>query len=116
MVMDKLEELSRNFEASVPADLYAERSLPSDCIRLFCIIKQLQHPKTLFCTATNKTLGYYAGVAPRTINRHLKLLREAGFLSVKLEVKDNGAERKFYRFLHVSNERIDTCREIVRDF
>ena len=116
MMMDKLEELPRNFEVSVPADLYADRSLPSDCVRLFCIIKQLQHPKTLFCTATNKTLAQYAGIASSTIQKHLKLLREAGFLTVKLEVKDNGIERKFYRFLHVSNDRIDKCREIVRNF
>ena len=109
-------QLSGNFEASVPSDLYAERSLPSDCIRLFCIIKQLHHPQKKFCTATNKTLGDYAGVAPRTIGKYLKLLREAGFLSVRLEVKGDGAERKFYRFLHVSNDRIDTCREIARNF
>jgi hypothetical protein len=102
--------LSGNFEASVPSLLYA--SLPSDCVKLFCIIKQLQHPRTLLCTATNKTLGNYAGVAPRTIGKYLKLLREAGFLMVKLEVKDGN----FYRFLHVSNDRIDTCREIVRNF
>ena len=106
--------LSGNFEASVPSLLYA--SLPSDCVKLFCIIKQLQHPKTLFCTATNKTLGDYAGVCGKTVKKHLKLLREAGFLSVRLEVKGEGAERKFYRFLHASNERIDTCREIVRNF
>ena len=105
-------QLSGNFEASVPSDLYTERSLPSDCIRLFCIIKQLHHPQKKFCTASNKTLGDYAGVAPRTIGKYLKLLREAGFLSVKLEVKDGN----FYRFLHVSNDRIDTCREIVRNF
>ena len=110
-MMDKLEELSRDFEVSVPAGLYAECSLPSGCVKLFCIIKQLQHPKTLFCTATNKTLGDYANVAPATIRRYLKLLREAGFLSIRLEVKDDGIERKFYRFLHVSNDRIDTCRE-----
>lgn len=109
-------QLSGNFEASVPSDLYAECSLPSDCIRLFCIIKQLHHPQKKFCTATNKTLGSYAGVAPRTIGKYLKLLREAGFLSVRLEVKGDGVERKFYRFLHVSNDRIDTCREIVRNF
>ena len=109
-----LKQLSENFEASVPSLLYA--SLPSGCVKLFCIIKQLHNPKTLLCTATNKTLGYYAGVAPSTIQKHLKLLREAGFLSVKLEVKDEGAERKFYRFLHVSNDRIDTCREIVKNF
>ena len=109
-------QLSGNFEASVPSDLYTERSLPSDCIRLFCIIKQLHHPQKKFCTATNKTLGDYAGVAPRTIGKYLKLLREAGFLSVRLEVKREGAERKFYSFLHVSNDRIDTCREIVRNF
>lgn len=108
--------LSRNFEASVPADLYAETKIPEGCVRLFCIIKQLHNAKTKFCTATNKTLGDYAGVAPRTIGKYLKLLREAGFLSVKLEVKGEGAERKFYRFLHVSNDRIDTCREIVRNF
>ena len=109
-------QLSGNFEASVPSDLYTERSLPSDCIRLFCIFMQLHHPQKKFCTATNKTLGDYAGVAPRTIGKYLKLLREAGFLSVRLEVKREGAERKFYRFLHVSNDRIDTCREIVRNF
>lgn len=107
-------QLSGNFEASVPSLLYA--SLPSDCVKLFCIIKQLHNPKTLFCTATNKTLGGYAGIAPSTVRKHLKLLREAGFLSVKLEVKSEGAERKFYRFLHVSNERVDTCREIVKNF
>lgn len=106
--------LSGNFEASVPSLLYA--SLPSDCVKLFCIIKQLQHPKTLFCTATNETLGYYAGVALSTVRKHLKLLREAGFLSVRLEVKGDEHNRKFYRFLHVSNDRIDTCREIVRNF
>ena len=106
--------LSWNFEASVPSLLYT--SLPSDCVKLFCIIKQLQHPKTLFCTATNKTLGDYANIAPRTIQKHLKLLREAGFLSIKLEVKECGIERKFYRFLHVSNDRIDISREIVRNF
>ena len=106
--------LSGNFEASVPSLLYA--SLSSDCVKLFCIIKQLQHPKTLFCTATNKTLGDYAGVCGKTVKKHLKILREAGFLSVRLEVKGEGAERKFYRFLHASNERIDTCREIVRNF
>lgn len=106
--------LSRNFEASVPSLLYA--SLPSVCVKLFCIIKQLHSPKTLFCTATNKTLGHYAGVAPRTIGKYLKILREAGFLSVRLEVKNEGSEQKFYRFLHVSNERIDTCREIVKNF
>lgn len=116
MMMDKLEELSRDFEVSVPAGLYAERSLPSDCVKLFCIIKQLQHPQTLFCTATNKTLGHYAGVAPSTIQKYLKLLREAGFLSVRLEVKGDGCDRKFYRFLHVSSDRIDTCRDIVRVF
>lgn len=107
-------QLSGNFEASVPSLLYA--SLPSDCVKLFCIIKQLQNPKTLFCTATNETLGHYAGVAPSTVRKHLKLLREAGFLSVRLEVEGDGSERKFYRFLHVSNDRIDTCREIVRNF
>ena len=108
--------LSRNFDVSVPADLYAEYTLPSDCIRLFCIIKQLHHPQTKFCTATNETLGYYAGVAPRTVRKYLKLLREAGFLSIRLEVKGDEHNRKFYRFLHVSNDRIDTCREIVRNF
>lgn len=108
--------LSRNFEVSVPADLYAEYTLPSDCIRLFCIIKQLHHPQTKFCTATNETLGYYAGVAPRTVRKYLKLLREAGFLSIRLEVKGDEHNRKFYRFLHVSNDRIDTCREIARNF
>lgn len=107
-------QLSGNFEASVPSLLYA--SLPSDCVKLFCIIKQLHHPKTLFCMATNKTLGSYAGMCEKTVKKHLKLLREAGFLSVRLEVKGDGAERKFYRFLHVSNDRIDTCREIVRNF
>lgn len=106
--------LSGNFEASVPSLLYA--SLSSDCVKLFCIIKQLQHPQTLFCTASNKTLGHYAGIAQSTVRKHLKLLREAGFLSVRLEVKGDGVERKFYRFLHVSNDRIDTCREIVRNF
>lgn len=106
--------LSGNFEASVPSLLYA--SLPSDCVKLFCIIKQLHNPKTLFCTATNKTLGYYAGVSPRTVGRRLKLLREAGFLSVRLEAKSEGTERKFYRYLHADNTRIDTCREIVKNF
>lgn len=109
-------ELSRNFEASVPADLYAETKIPEGCVRLFCIIKQLHDTKTKFCTASNKTLGHYAGIAPSTVGKYLKLLREAGFLSVRLEVKGDGVERRFYRFLHVSNDRIDTCREIVRNF
>ena len=110
--MDKLEELSRNFEVSVPADLFAERKIPKGCIRLFCIIKQLHHPQTGFCTASNETLGHYAGVSPRSIQRCLKFLREAGFLKVRLEVKGDGCDRK----LHVSNDRIDTCRDIVRVF
>ena len=106
--------LSRNFEVSVPADLYAEYILPSDCIRLFCIIKQLHHTQTKFCTATNEALGHYTGVSPRSIQRYLKLLREAGFLTIKLEVKGDEHNRKFYRFLHVSNDKIGTCREIVK--
>ena len=116
MMMDKLEELSRNFEVSVPADLYAERKIPEGCIRLFCIIKQLHHPQTGFCTASNATLAYYMGKDERTVGRYLKLLREAGFLTVRLEVKGEGTERKFYRFLHVSNDRIDICHDIVRGF
>ena len=116
MMMDKLEELSRNFEASVPAVLYADTKIPDGCIRLLCIIKQLHHPQTKFCTATNETLGRYTNVSTKTVKKYLKLLREAGFLTVRLEVKGDGCDRKFYRFLHVSNDRIDTCRDIVRVF
>ena len=115
-MMDKLEELSRNFEVVLPADLYAERKIPEGCIRLFCIIKQLHHPQAGFCTAKNETLGHYAGVASRTIQKYLKRLRNVGFLTVRLEEKGDGCDRKFYRFLHISNDRIDTCRDIVRVF
>ena len=107
-------QLSGNFEASVPSLLYA--SLPSGCVKLFCIVKQLQHQKILFCTATNETLGHYVNASAKTVKKYLKLLREAGFLSVRLEVEGDGSKRKFYRFLHASNDRIDACREIVRSF
>lgn len=107
-------ELSRNFEASVPADLYAERGISEGCIRLFCVIKQLHNAKTKFCTASNKTLAYYTGNSERTVRLHLKQLREAGFLTVKLDVRGEGRNRQVRRYLHVSNDKIGTCREIVK--
>ncbi len=107
-------ELSRNFEASVPADLYAERKIPEGCVRLFCIIKQLHHAKTKFCTASNKTLAYYMGNSERTVRWYLKLLREAGFLTVKLDVQGDGRDRRVFRYLHVSNDNVGTCREIIK--
>ena len=107
-------ELSRNFEASVPADLYAEAEIHEGCVRLFCIIKQLHHAKTKFCTASNKTLAYYIKKDERTVRRYLKQLREAGFLTVKLDVQGEGRDRRVVRFLHVSNDKIGTCREIVK--
>lgn len=107
-------ELSRNFEASVPADLYAERKIPEGCVRLFCVIKQLHHAKTKFCTASNKTLAYYTGNSERTVQWYLKRLREAGFLTVKLDVQGEGQNRKVVRYLHVSNDKIGTCREIIK--
>jgi len=109
-------ELSRNFEASVPADLYAEWKIPEGCVRLFCIIKQLHHAKTKFCTASNKTLAYYIGKDARTVRRYLKQLREAGFLTVRLEVEGEGQNRRVRRYLHADNSNIGTCREIVRNF
>ena len=107
-------ELSRNFEASVPADLYAEAEIHEGCVRLFCIIKQLHHAKTKFCTASNKTLAYYIKKDERTVRRYLKQLREAGFLTVKLDVQGEGRDRRVVRFLHVSNDKIGTCREIIK--
>lgn len=107
-------KLSRNFEASVPSDLYAERKIPEGCVRLFCIIKQLHHAETKFCTASNKTLAYYTGNSERTVRYHLKQLREAGFLTVKLDVRGEGRNRQVCRYLHVSNDKMGTCREIVK--
>lgn len=107
-------ELSRNFEAGVPADLYAEWKIHEGCVRLFCIIKQLHHAKTKFCTASNKTLAYYMRKDPRTIRRYLKQLREAGFLTVRLEVECEGQNRRVRRYLHADNSNIGTCREIVK--
>ena len=116
MIMDKLEELSRNFEASVPAVLYADAKIPDGCIRLFCIIQQLHRQDTKFCTASNATLSVYTGSSERTVGRYLKILREAGFLTVRIEVSGEGEERKLHRYLHASNEKITTCRDIVRNF
>lgn len=88
---EEIRESTSNFYANIPLYILGDNSLSPYARILYGLISSLSNVKG-YCWASNKYLADFLGVSKTSVSLWIKSLKEAGYIIVELDYKDDSKE------------------------